>query len=384
MIRQPRILFIQTSEPAAYPPVIHASLLLADAGWNVTFLSAPIEGNPLTLSPHDDITLHSIPARPSHILRKLDYARYTSSAAALALRLRPHVIYASDSMGAGPALLAARLARARLVYHEHDSPHKAKGIVGRLRATVARSASLIVFPNAARATIAEAEIGFNPAKVRIVWNLPRLAELPALAPTAERPFIFYYHGTVSPERVPEAFIEGIRRFGGEVRLRIAGYEAPGARGYLARLLELGHMPGRQPLVEYAGLISRGKALLAEAARAHVGVVFFPKVTDDVNMLHMVGASNKAFDYMAAGLPLLVSDLSDWRERFVCPGYAHACVPSSPDSVIAAISWFLHNKETFRSMGKRCREKIEAEWNYDTAFAPVISELGRLNPRCILI
>ena len=44
------------------------------------------------------------------------------------------------------------------------------------------------------------------------------------------------------------------------------------------------------------------------------------------MQNMVGASNKPFDYMACGLPLLVTDLPEWTSTFVEPGYARACNP----------------------------------------------------------
>ena len=54
----------------------------------------------------------------------------------------------------------------------------------------------------------------------------------------------------------------------------------------------------------------------EAARAHVGLALMPLNSNDLNMRHMTGASNKPFDYMAAGLALLVSDLPDWRQMFV--------------------------------------------------------------------
>ena len=36
-----RVLFIQATDPGAYPPLIHASMLMAEAGSDVTFLSAP-------------------------------------------------------------------------------------------------------------------------------------------------------------------------------------------------------------------------------------------------------------------------------------------------------------------------------------------------------
>ena len=117
-----RVLFVQATNPGAYPPLIHASMLMAEAGWEVTFLSAPIRGNKLALEPHPRIKIHAVRARPSHVMSKSSYAMYAAAAARLALRFLPNVVYASDPLGAGPGFLAARLARAALVYHEHDSP----------------------------------------------------------------------------------------------------------------------------------------------------------------------------------------------------------------------------------------------------------------------
>ena len=90
---------------------------------------------------------------------------------------------------------------------------------------------------------------------------------------------------------------------------------------------------------------------------------------------MTGASNKPFDYMAAGLALLVSDQPDWRGMFVGPGYARSCDPIDPASIAAALAWYLDHPAERRAIGAHGRAKIEAEWNYDTAFAPVMSALN---------
>ena len=89
---------------------------------------------------------------------------------------------------------------------------------------------------------------------------------------------------------------------------------------------------------------------------------------------MVGASNKAFDYMACGLPLLVSDLPEWVSTFVKPGYALACDPNDPDSIEAALRWFLDHPDERREMGRRCRDKIQQGWNYETRFADVLAAI----------
>ena len=62
------------------------------------------------------------------------------------------------------------------------------------------------------------------------------------------------------------------------------------------------------------------------------------------MSNMTGASNKPFDYMAAGLALLVSDLPDWKTMFVDPGFGLACDPTDADSLLAALAWFIDHPD----------------------------------------
>jgi glycosyltransferase involved in cell wall biosynthesis len=372
-----RVLFVQLTNPGAYPPLIHASMLMAEAGWEVTFLSAPMHDNELALEPHHSrIKIHALRVRPSHVMSKSSYGFYAAAAARLALRLRPNVVYASDPLGAGPGLLAARLAGAALVYHEHDSPSAAAlhPILARLRAAAARVAQLIVFPNEERAHLAQRELRFSGNKLHIVWNVPRRAELVAAAATTEPPLIIYYHGNISPALLPENVALATRRMVGRVRLRFAGYEAPNAQGYVRHLVgSHAGAPADAP-VEYLGIIPRAD-LLREAARAHVGLALMPVSSDNMNINHMVGASNKSFDYMAAGLPLLVSDLPDWTRMFVEPGFARAADPRSTESLFAALEWFVNHAHERQEMAARGRAMIESTWNYETAFAPLLKALS---------
>jgi glycosyltransferase involved in cell wall biosynthesis len=371
----PRVLFVQATNPGAYPPLIHASMLMAEAGWEVTFLSAPIGGNELALNPHPRIKIHEVSPRPSHVMTKVDYTVYAAAAARLALRLRPDVVYASDALGAGPGLLAARLAGAALVYHEHDSPSRLHPVLEQSRRAAARAAQLVVFPNEMRAHLAQRELRFSDKKLHIVWNVPMRAELVVSAATAEPPLIVYYHGSITPERLPETVSLAVRRMAGRARLRIAGYEAPGARGYVRHLIGNDKGTVVDAPIEYLGMVPRRADLLAEAARAHIGLSLMPFKSDEVNINHMVGASNKPFDYMAAGLALLVSDLPDWTRMFVEPGFARAADPTSADSLFAALEWFVNHAHERQEMAASGQAMIESNWNYETVFAPILKALS---------
>jgi glycosyltransferase involved in cell wall biosynthesis len=100
----------------------------------------------------------------------------------------------------------------------------------------------------------------------------------------------------------------------------------------------------------------------------------PKQSEDINMRHMVGASNKPFDYMASGLPLLVSDLPEWVGTFVKPGYARACDPDDPDSIEVALRWYFDHPQERGEMGRQGQAKIREAWNYESMFAGVLTEI----------
>lgn len=374
--RPPHVLFVQAAEAAAYPPIIHAASLLAEAGWLVRVLSAPVAGMGLDFPRHPAIDLRLIAARPSHVMTAASYAAYAAAVARVATEQRPDVVYASDPLGAAPGLLAAGLSGARLVYHEHDTPNPGtlRPFLARLRRAAARRAAAVIFPNEARARIARAELGVAEDRLRIVWNMPRRCELPICGQSPDEPLLLYYHGSISPVRLPETVIEAVRQFGGRVRLLIAGYEAPGAAGYVKWLLRCGQ-PGPESSVRYLGPIPQRDTLLGIAARAHVGLAVVPAETGDLNIRHLTGASNKAFDYMAAGLALLVSDLPDWRQMFVSPGYGLVCDPGDRVSVAAALGWLLDHPQARQAMARRGRSRIAMDWNYDTAFRSVIDLLS---------
>ena len=96
----------------------------------------------------------------------------------------------------------------------------------------------------------------------------------------------------------------------------------------------------------------------------------PLNATDGNERNMTGASNKAFEYLAQGVPLLVSDLQDWKDMFVAPGLASVCRPDDPRSLAEAIAWHLEHRRESQLMGERGRQTVLRDWNYERQFKPV--------------
>jgi glycosyltransferase involved in cell wall biosynthesis len=179
--------------------------------------------------------------------------------------------------------------------------------------------------------------------------------------------LLYYHGSINAARIHLELVDSICRFKGDVELVLAGYEVQGSIGYVEVLKQRAHRAGVPKAVNYVGAIPLRDDLLRIAASAHVGLSLMPMESDDINLLHMVGASNKPFDCMASGLPLLVSRLGDWVTTFVEPGFARACDPRDPDSIERELRWYLQNPSMRIEMGRRCLEKVRDSWNYENMF-----------------
>ncbi|OBQ32680.1 MAG: glycosyltransferase, partial [Anabaena sp. CRKS33] len=79
-------------------------------------------------------------------------------------------------------------------------------------------------------------------------------------------------------------------------------------------------------------------------------------------------------YLACGLPLVVSDLPDWQQMYVEPGYGLSCNPEDVNSIADVIRWYLEHPLEMKAMGERGRQRILNEWNYETQFEVVKNQL----------
>ncbi|HEX2779736.1 MAG TPA: glycosyltransferase, partial [Gemmatimonadaceae bacterium] len=322
---RPRVLYLQYANPAAYPPLTHSSHLLADQGADVAMLGIrPRAGGELAMDTHVRIRRRDIPEGSTAIGRKLSFGRFTAAALLEAARWRPDWIYVSDAMAALAGGLSGRVQRVPILYHEHDVHTEAEPSVFiracmRARARLVRGATIVVVPSAGRAEFLRETLGRRD--VHVVMNCPRVDDVRKSSAPAQGPLRLVYFGTIVPQRIPLALIEAIGAMRGEVHLEIIGYEPTGAEGHVRALLERAERLGVGDAVSYAGAIPVRTAALERFARCHLGLALVPRQSGDINMRTMAGASNKAFDYLACGVPMLVSDVEDWRDMFARPGYA---------------------------------------------------------------
>ena len=377
----PRVLYVQYTNPAAYPPLEHSSQLLAHEGWMVWMFGTSLSDTTLVLPPHPRVQVELLPFVGAGVRQKLHYVRFAALAALRARQHRVDWIYASDPAAAPAALAAALASGANVVYHEHDAPDEAPDAqsgfgraILRARRSLAARAEICVIPSGGRADAFRA--AHPRARVVTVWNCPTRREVVELEPARDPArFRVLYHGSIVPARLPMTVIEALAQLPSNVSLVVAGYETAGHQGYVESLRRRARELGIGDRVEFVGTIPKREDLLRQCASCAVGLALMPTESRDFNERTMAGASNKAFDYMACGLAVVTSDLPSWREIFVEPGFALSCDPGSATSVAAALRR-LHDEAGLRdAMGMRARKKILDEWHYESAFEPVRARMS---------
>jgi len=286
-------------------------------------------------------------------------------------------------MGIPVALRLGSRRRAPVVYDARDIyvdagnlarlPGPARRIVGALERRWARRASRVVTVNAGYAEVMARRWGVpSPA---VVMNCPdplpepthprRFHEALGLAPTTP---VVLYHGGFSPDRGIEQLVEALPLLPG-VHLVCLGYGVlePFLRARLAEADGRLHvLPAVPP-----------EALLEWVASADVAAMPIQPTT----LNHRLTTPNKLFEALAAGVPIVASDLPGMASIVRETGAGVVCDPTDPAAVAAAIRRILELPEADRrAMGERGREAARTRYNWRAQMDVLLAEYGRLTGR----
>ncbi|MCX6557887.1 MAG: glycosyltransferase family 4 protein [Candidatus Aminicenantes bacterium] len=205
--------------------------------------------------------------------------------------------------------------------------------------------------------------GINPNSLTI-YNYPIQDEF---KPADERqPFsrTICYIGLISRERGITQLIEALDILQ-DVKLIICG---PFLRkAYKEELMSLTGWK----FVDYRGIVGRDEVSNILACSALGVATLLPSLNYEYSQ------PNKMFEYMAAGMPLVVSDFPLWRQ-IVEKNQCGVCVdPSSPEKIAQAIAGLLSDKAMCRAMGRAGREVIEKRFNWMNESKKLLNLYGEI-------
>ena len=380
MSKLKKILFIQYTNPSAYPPLERASQLLAEQGWHVLFLGTGAWGkaNEFEFPPHDRIQVRKISFCPPGWRQKLHYFRFLLWNILWVICWRPQWIYASDLRSCPIALVLSFIPRLKIIYHEHDSPSKPSKKIEKFfdwtRTHLSMRTCKNLLPNETRVNRFLEKTKSNRKNVMTIFNCPSLKTVSLPKVSKSEVIWILYQGSLNPARLPFSILEALTFLPPTIKLRIIGYETVGHLSYVKQLKLKAEKLKIQERISIVDAMPYYDSLRSYISASDIGLALMPKQTTDFNEQTMAGASNKAFDYLANGLALLVSDLPEWKKMFVEPGFAYACDPASPNSIAENLKKMIAAPEDMRKMGERGRQKIIKEWNYEKQFSPVFNTL----------
>ncbi|GAC1635696.1 MAG: glycosyltransferase family 4 protein [Candidatus Acidiferrum sp.] len=222
-------------------------------------------------------------------------------------------------------------------------------VVEKIELTSARHFSAIV---AVTPVIAER---FTPAnkKTVIVRNFPYQEELVSVlaGPWDTRRVAAAYVGTISPQRGICEIVQAVGLLPEilGVKLEIAGEDVPPGVRQLA---------GWQRVCHHGILDQKGTYDLLRQVRVGLSCQHpIPTFVDSIPV--------KIFEYMGAGLPIIVSNFPLWRQMFESSRCAIFVNPLDTQEIAAALEFLLSNPAEAEAMGKRGQAAVASQFNWNS-------------------
>jgi glycosyltransferase involved in cell wall biosynthesis len=370
------------NNPDEYPPIVNSIRLMAQAGYDISIVCRD-NGRQWSVTYPSRVHFIRLGARSSRSWR--EYLAFVIQTLRQTDR-RAAVFIGHDMHGLLPARLLAWYFRRPLIYHCHDYTESGRPlsvgsrIVSLFERRFARTSDLMIVPDRERGAVVARELRLHQPPL-VVANAPlnlRPQDGSALHQAlVDRGFhfsrILLRQGRVGEGHALEMTIHSMplwqcREWG----MVVIG---PGETAYIEHLREVAQLCGvagqfaHLPPVGYDQVTT-----FTPGAQAGHGLY------DPVNINHQYAttAANKIMEYMAAGLPLLVSDrpaLRDLLLTYECGVYADE---RSPESIAAAVNTLLGNPEQARRMGGNGRKAFEEVFCYERQFAPVLEAVKRWN------
>lgn len=239
-------------------------------------------------------------------MRTLDFYR---RAIAVVREVRPALIHCNDYNTMWVGVAARLIGGSTVVYDSHELwPDRN----GRREPRWWLMACEFLFVHLAHRTIT-ASPGYAEVMARryrisrpgVIRNIPEASTLPpgsengASSAPADGERVALYVGALTTGRGLELSIMALNHLD-DVRLRLVG---PARPAYLDQLIELARTEGVTDRVEFAGAVSPDE-LIETISGASVGLALIQPVC----LSYRMSLPNKVFEYVAAGLPVLGSDL----------------------------------------------------------------------------
>jgi glycosyltransferase involved in cell wall biosynthesis len=362
------VVHFTSAHPASDTRILHKECrALAAAGFEVT-LFAPGEAD----SHEEGVCIRAIPKATGRMKRALagNWSLYR------ALRSVNADLFHFHDPELLPVGILLRAKGRRVIYDAHE--HLANDVRGKpwipawmagllaplVGALEHLAAKQMTHTVAATPTIAA---GFRPRQVTVIHNYPDLGEIDSPTPSEEqysaRSPSGCYVGGVTDARFAREMMSAAADLAGRwpgFRLVVAGP----SRGFDSEL----HRPG----IDYRGVLGRSEVvdLLSEA---RFGIVLLRPTPNNVD-----GLPTKFFEYLAAGLPVVVTSSTRFIAAMAKDAACGIAVDGAdPAELASAYEWLLDHPGEAYEMGQRGRAAVFASYTWASEAQRLVQLYERL-------
>lgn len=353
-----RVLIATTAHEAHDQRIVaREAVSLADSGLDVVLIAR----GRLDEGVRGRITHVSLPAVASRAGRIL---RLQPRVMGQLLKLRPTVLHVHDPELI-PIAVAAHLLGVVSIYDAHEDLiadiRSKEWIPDPLRPAVVGAARTLLFlARRLDANVAATEsiaVGLRP-DTAVVHNYPPLAELMDVAPDLDSSRVIYVGGLERVRGIAE-LVDAIERVP-DVTLILGGsFSDPAYEAEVRRLPGWGG-------VDFRGWLSRAElsSALAESAAGIVPFLIVPN--------HLEALPTKLFEYMAAGLPVLATDLPAVTHLLDASRAGRTVPAGDPIAMAEGIRRLLSDRPELAEMGRRGRRAVAEQFNWERSAARLIA------------
>lgn len=354
---------------------------LIESGWKVTVVADAQAGLAEEETRPDGIRVVRV-VRRLHRVPLLRFVLHEVRLAQLLRALQPAILHAHDSNALLPVATAARWLSVPFIYDAHELwLHRPRRDRGGLYTSVFqiwyRLLERWAIPRAAAIVTVSPPIARHLARVHryqpvvLVPNYPEGAgasvvrPLHDLAPSIPKDAPVVLHiGGIMAFRGLEELVEAVSQLG-EVHLVFLG-----AGEHWSRVAATAASLGVQSRVHRVGPVSSDQ-VVDYATTATIGVV----ATEPTGLNNRYSLPNKLFQYMAAGIPVVATDLSQIREIVDGERCGLVVDTTSPSAVAGAIAQLLADPTAAAAMGARGRAAIQERLNWRAAGGALLDVYG---------
>lgn len=285
------------------------------------------------------------------------------------INYEPDVIHANDLNALIPAYLASRKLNCKLVYDSHEinvENYTSNGrastanFMKRLERYLVEHVDLMICVSNAAAEYFASE--YHIKKPMVVTNCSLKKETLIDVPNKHAGFEVINHGQFYEGRGYEEMIEAAEMLSQykEIRICVRGFGRL-EDSMRSRVKE----KGLKNFIFYPPV--NVEKLIPEASHSHVGIA----ITKPICLNFEMSVSNKLFEYVAAGLPVIMSDIPEHRylnEKF---DFGLILPDNTPKSLADAVIKLYLDQELYERLAANSK-KMSQELNWENEFGKLIS------------